>query len=183
MDDVRVKVLKQLKEAAVYFVNYVHAADLIPEIRTNIVYALPEAKSVDEVAGIPGRVTKAFGRAFYCMDPAFGASDHMARLILAAMRYDGELRGAINVRLFTIPEGAYVFDRRKEPEESRKKEGGTMQLIIDAAYGELGRVPEVIVDTGDLGKEPGIYVLGRTPLEAVRKVIDIYEGWRRRSLG
>ena len=86
-----------MKEAAVYFVNYVHAADLIPEIRTNIVYALPEAKSVDEVAGIPGRVTKAFGRAFYCMEPAFGASDHMARLILAAMRYDGELRGAINV--------------------------------------------------------------------------------------
>jgi len=41
----------------------------------------------------------------------------------------------------------------------------------------------VIVDTGDLGKEPGIYVLGRTPLEAVRKVIDIYEGWRRQSLG
>ncbi|MGC9105482.1 MAG: thiamine-phosphate synthase family protein [Thermoprotei archaeon] len=175
MSDEKVKVLRDLKEAADLFVGYERAAELIPEIRTNLVYALPNAKTTSEVAGIPGRITAAFGRAFYCMEPAFGASDHMARLVVSAMKYSPELRSAINVRLFGVPEGAYVFDRSKEPEESRKVERGTMQTIVEAAHKDLGRVPEVIVDSGDFGKEPGIYVLGTNPVNVVKRVIELYE--------
>jgi predicted fused transcriptional regulator/phosphomethylpyrimidine kinase len=178
MSDEKVKVLRELKEAADLFINYERAAELIPETRTNLVYALPDAKSTNDVAGIPGRITAAFGRAFYCMEPAFGASDHMARLVVSAMKYSPELRSAINVRLFGVPEGAYVFDRSKEPEESRKAERGTMQTIVEIAYNELRKVPEVIIDSGDFGKEPGIYVLGTNPVNVVKRVIELYEKHR-----
>ena len=176
--DERIKVLKELKKAADLFIKYEYAAELIPEIRTNIAYALPDARTVNDVAAIPGRITQAFGKAFYCMEPAFGASDHMARLVLSAMKYDKTLRSAMNVKLFEV-EGAYRFDRSKEPEESREKEGGTMGFIISTAVKETGSVPRIIMDMGDWGKEPGIYVLGSDPAEVVKTTIELYERFKK----
>ncbi|MCI2415231.1 MAG: phosphomethylpyrimidine kinase [Candidatus Aramenus sp.] len=172
MESERDYVLKRLKEAADIFVSEPKAYLLVPEIRVNIGYAVSNATGVQDVAAIPGRITTAFNRAFYCMPPAFGASDHVARVILTAMKYDPQVRSAIDVKYYKeIVErldDVYVFDRRLEPLESRSKEGHTMNLMVRLAHEKMGRIPKYIVDMGDYGKEPTIFVLGKDPVEVVR---------------
>ena len=60
-------------------------ARLIPEIRTNLVYALPDAEEPSQVAGIKGRITVIDGRAKASGPPGFGASSHLARLVVTLM--------------------------------------------------------------------------------------------------
>ncbi|MHB9301910.1 thiamine-phosphate synthase family protein [Thermofilum pendens] len=55
---------------------------LIPEVRSNIVYALPNPRTVRDVAGVEGRITVVNGRPKASSYPRFGASWHMARLIV-----------------------------------------------------------------------------------------------------
>jgi hydroxymethylpyrimidine/phosphomethylpyrimidine kinase len=64
-------------------------------------------------------------------------------------------------------------DRRLEPEEIRTVEGATLPWILREAVKKAGRVPDVIYDTGDIGKEPMIRVLGKTAVDAVNKLLDI----------
>jgi hydroxymethylpyrimidine/phosphomethylpyrimidine kinase len=132
------------------------------------------------VAAVPGRIVNYMGRAKPSGPPAFGASDHVARKILAATARDPSVRSAMNIRLDPAVlerakalgmSVAYV-DRRKEPEDVKKREGATMQWIMEEAYRQTGgKTPDLIVDVGDWGKEPMITVLGRGPREVVEKVL------------
>lgn len=158
-------------------------ARAIPEVQSNLGYAVDPryASSREDVAAVPGRIVNYMGSAKPSGPPTFGASDHIARKILAAMRRDPAARAAINIRLDpAVVEKAkslgYVvayIDRRKEPEEVKKREGGTMQWIIEEAFSQVGKTPDLIVDWGDWGKEPIITVLGRTPVEVVEKVLKL----------
>ena len=53
-------------------------AALIPEVRTNLVYARPNSRSRDDVLGIDGRITVVSGLPHAAGKPRFGASSHMA---------------------------------------------------------------------------------------------------------
>ena len=55
-------------------------AALIPEVRVNLVYALPQATTPNEVAAVEGRITAVGGLPRASGMPKLGASDHMARL-------------------------------------------------------------------------------------------------------
>ena len=62
------------------------AGRIIPEIRSNLGYALPGASEpVNEVAAVPGRITQIGDRVVAFAEPAFSASRHVAKVILAAM--------------------------------------------------------------------------------------------------
>ena len=177
--DERQEVLIKLKQAVDIFVSNERAYLLIPEIRTNIGYALSNAKTVEDVAAIPGRLTVAFNRVIYCLPPAFGASDHVARVILTAMQYDKEKRSAINIKYYeeiveNLPkDNTFIFNRKEEPEESRKKEKHTMNFMIELAYRRLGKIPNYVVDLGDYGKEPSIFVIDTDPLAVVKKALEL----------
>ena len=60
--------------------------------------AKEDAITINDVAGVPGRITTVNGKAKAFMKPDWGASSHMARLILEVMKYDPERRSAINLR-------------------------------------------------------------------------------------
>jgi predicted fused transcriptional regulator/phosphomethylpyrimidine kinase len=183
--DIREEVLIRLKEAVDLFISYDKAYLLIPEIRTNIGYALPDAKTSDEVAAIPGRLTVAFNKVIYCLPPAFGASDHVARVILTAMKYDRRMRSAINLKYYkeivdSLPSNnTFIFDRSSEPEESRSKEHHTMNFMVESAYKKLGEIPNYIVDIGDFGKEPSIYVIDEDPKKVVEKSLKLIDYIKR----
>ncbi|NON61180.1 phosphomethylpyrimidine kinase [Acidianus sp. DSM 29099] len=166
-------VLKELKEAADYFVSNEKSYILIPEIRTNLGFAISNPKDEKDVAAFPGRLTVAFGRVIYCLPPAFGASDHVARIILTAMKYNKSLRSAINLKylpnVIKRLEDVYFFDRKSEPEESKQMEGHTMNFMVKMAYESLGHIPQYLVDLGDYGKEPGIFILSSNPTDVVKK--------------
>jgi hydroxymethylpyrimidine/phosphomethylpyrimidine kinase len=63
-------------------------AAMIPEVRANLVYALPGARTRNDVLAIDGRITIVNGMPHAARKPRFGASSHMARLIIEIRKVD-----------------------------------------------------------------------------------------------
>ncbi|BAW31633.1 MAG TPA: thiamine-phosphate synthase family protein [Methanothermobacter sp.] len=156
---------------------------LIPEVRTNIVMAKEKARTIDDVAGIPGRITVHKTEVFACREPDYGASSHLARLIIEIRKYDPSLRSAINLKydekIIEICDGMGLrvsyYDRRKEPENIKEEEGATIPWGVKVAIKRIGRVPDVIYHKGDWGKEPMIILLAADAIEAAKTAIKIGE--------
>ncbi|HUV87162.1 MAG TPA: bifunctional hydroxymethylpyrimidine kinase/phosphomethylpyrimidine kinase [bacterium] len=154
---------------------------LIPEVGTNIAYAIPDARSVDEVCAVSGRVARVGAAVRACGTPAFGASRHMARAVLAAMKHDASARAAMNVRfgddvLAACSELNYRgagFDRAREPADIAGDEGRTVEWGVDEAVAGVGIVPPIIFDRGAVGKEPMVRIFGRDAMEVVRRAVAI----------
>ncbi len=153
------------------------ARQLVPEVQINLGYALPWAGSVDEVAAFPGRIVGLDNGVARVSGPAFGASSHVARIILTSMAVDPDYRSAMNIRydrsyVSRAEELGYVvaeFSRRDEPENFREVEGSTLVWGVNRVIGRLGKIPDFIFDLGDMGKEPMIRVLGPDPVAVVEK--------------
>ena len=151
---------------------------LVPEVRSNLGYALPGAASYEEIAAIPGRISQVGDKVIACRNPTFGASRHIARVIMAAMTHDPDMRSAMNIKY--SPEildacraaGLRIasFDRREEPKEVKEREGSTLEWGTQSALQGASEFPDLIYDEGDVGKEPMIRVLGHSPMEVVDKV-------------
>jgi hydroxymethylpyrimidine/phosphomethylpyrimidine kinase len=146
----------------------------LPEIGTNIVYALPHATMADEVAALSGRIHRVCRHAQALGHVDFGASRYMATVALAAMRVDPDMRAAVNVKrtddhLRRAREAGLVvasFQRDAEPADAPKDvEWGTLEAIRTT-----GAVPDVIEDEGGMRMEAVMRVLGREPAELVDKV-------------
>ncbi len=173
----REQVLRDLKSAVEKIVHLPLGA-LIPEIRSNLGYALPGALDPDEIAAIPGRISQVGEWPLISRDPAFGASRHIAKVILAAMRYDPEMRSAMDIRyseeLVRVCRdlGLQVasFDRSDEPQDVKAREGSTLEWGTQRAIRDFGQIPDAIYDRGEVGKEPVIRILGKTPGEVVDKI-------------
>ena len=103
----------------------------------------------------------------------FGSSKHVASVILAAMSFDSSMRCAMNIRYSkdTIEKCKKLgfkigsFDRMHEPGNVKSTmEWGTSHVIR-----QVGFVPDIIYDTGNVGKEPMIRVLGKNPDDVIKK--------------
>jgi hydroxymethylpyrimidine kinase/phosphomethylpyrimidine kinase len=149
----------------------------IPEVGLNIVYALPNATSRDQICAIDGRITKHKGGTHLFGTIDFGVSKHIASIVLAAMAFNPMMRSALNIRYsqktvdLCKAIGLIVgsFNRKEEPAATPSTmEWGTQQVIT-----ALGRVPDVIYDTGDVGKEPMIRILGEKPEDVLIKIQNI----------
>lgn len=154
---------------------------LIPEVQSNLGYALPFAEDERDVAAFPGRII-GFGDSVDTLaGPMFAASHHMARIILAVMRYDQTYRSAMNIRsgeaiikrCRALKWRMASFDRQKEPPRVKRREGASLRWGIDMALKNTDKIPDIIYDRGDIGKEPMIRVLGRNPEEVVNKVLKL----------
>ncbi len=146
----------------------------LPEIGTNVVYALPNASNADDVAALSGRIHRVCKHARVLGHVNFGASKYMATVVLAAMRADPEMRAAVNVKrtedhLRRAREAGLVvasFERDAEPADTPKDvEWGTLEAIR-----ATGAVPDVVEDAGGMRMEAVMRVLGREPAELVDKV-------------
>jgi hydroxymethylpyrimidine kinase/phosphomethylpyrimidine kinase len=158
-------------------------ARFAPEVGINVAYAIEPrlARTTSDVAGVEGRIVRCCKGLKQVGPVRMGGSSHMARLVLAAMERDCSLRAAVNIAY--SPElveaarrlglrVAYV-DRRAEPEEVRRVEGASMAWLVGEAFRAAGAAPDIIYDTGDVGKEPMIRILARNPSEAVEKLLKI----------
>jgi hydroxymethylpyrimidine/phosphomethylpyrimidine kinase len=112
-------------------------------------------------------------------DPEFGASQHIANIILTVMRYYPEYCSAMNIRyskenIGQLREKGFLighFDRRLEPRRVKEKEGSSLEWGVGEVLRKMRRVPDFIYDEGDVGKEPMIRVLGKNPMEVVEKIL------------
>lgn len=169
----KLKVMAELKAVIKEIEGSQNFYKLIPEVSTNIVYALQDAKEISEIAGVAGRIVKVGNRVKASGDIEFGASKHVASVVLAAMRFDKGIRSAMNVKyseraieLFKS-RGFKIasFSREEEPEDVSTMEWGATE-----AFKKLGTTPDVIYDLGAKGKEAMIRVLGKNPREVYGKV-------------
>jgi len=144
-------------------------AALIPAVGSNLVEALPGAESIDDVAGVPGRILDVKGRATVPGDPEFGVSEHVASVLLAARAAGSEKRAALNLRydealLDGLTEHGLVtaaFDP-EEPVETAVGDAVTGTPDVDVLY-----------QTGGFGVEPIVYVLAADATEAAAIVRDV----------
>lgn len=180
----RLKVIDEINE--IYnFIKIKEFSVLIPEVRTNIAGALPNAKSKNEVAGIDGRITIVNGLPKAAGDIKFGVAEHTARLLLTAKEFDKTINFVINLKYIselihkikknTDLELKQIL-REKEPSKMKQKEFSTMQWLIKESVKEIGRIPDIIWDKGSIGKEPMIRLFGKSSsdlIEKIKKIINI----------
>ncbi len=152
--------------------------DLIPEVGTNFAYALPKIffKDENDILAIEGRIIKA-GKNLRAGEIKFGASKHLASAIMKAMEYDESIRCAINLKydenLIRNAEKIYrvsSYDREKEPQEIKVKEGKSISWGTEFAIKKTRAIPDLIFHKGDIGKEAMITILGKNPREIIEKI-------------
>jgi hydroxymethylpyrimidine kinase / phosphomethylpyrimidine kinase / thiamine-phosphate diphosphorylase len=179
----RYQVIRELKKA-MEILKEGKVGRLIPEVSSNLGYALPFAEGVEDVAAFPGRITRFKDSVITYRDPEFGASRHVANIILTVMKFDPEYCSAMNIRYSreTVAQFrrksflAGHFDRRLEPKRVKEREGSSLEWGVGDVLKKMKRVPDFIYDEGGVGKEPMIRVLGKNPLEVVQKILKVASG-------
>jgi hydroxymethylpyrimidine/phosphomethylpyrimidine kinase len=174
----RYRVIHGLKQA-VDVLKEEKVGYLIPEVSSNLGYALPNAEGAEDIAAFPGRIIRFKDSVATLSDPEFGASQHIANIILTVMKFDPEYCSAMNIRYSKESvarlrgKGFLVghFDRRFEPKRVKQREGSSLEWGVGEVLRKLRQVPDFIYDQGDVGKEPMIRVLGRNPLDIVHKIL------------
>lgn len=156
---------------------------LIPETQSNFAYAIPNATSIKEVAGIKGRIVRIDQKvkASSCIE--FGASQHIASAVISYMNINPLIRAGFNIKydkkiieLLQSFMKISEYDRRLEPQKLKEKEGYTIQWGVKKAILKDKEV-RGIYHKGDIGKEPMIILFGHNPAEIVkylRKLIEYY---------
>ncbi|MDL5361696.1 thiamine-phosphate synthase family protein [Halalkalicoccus sp. NIPERK01] len=141
-------------------------AGLIPNVGSNLVECVPEAVTIDDVAGVPGRIFDVKGRATIPGEPEFGVSEHVATVLLTAREHGSGANAALNVRY--DPSLVALLSESGHTVVEFEGEGDLEEAIAAALDSE----PEatVLAQTGGFGIEPVIYVLGADAAEVVEAI-------------
>ena len=174
-DAERFQVLHNVEEA-VGVIEENMVPELIPEVGCNIAMAVTGATSTGDVAAVRGRIVRLKGSPHAVGCAAFGASSHVARIVLTAMKADGSMRAAMNIRYSRETLSACEnlglkissFSREDEPEDVATMEWGVGEVIR-----KEGGVPDVIFDAGGVGKEAMIRLLGKDAVEVAGRAVEI----------
>ena len=175
-------IITQIKEIYNFISDKKKFVTLIPEVRTNISGALNTAQKVDEIAGFDGRITVVNGFPKACGEVKFGASNHTARLVLTAKKFDKSVNFVMNLKY--IPRvinslqtksslDLIEFERETQPVNIEKKEDSTMQWLIRESFEKYKKIPDIIWDKGAIGKEPMMRLFAKTSENVVKKLKEI----------
>ncbi|MHA1839829.1 MAG: thiamine-phosphate synthase family protein [Candidatus Ranarchaeia archaeon] len=152
------------------------SATLLPEVRSNIVYSIPNAKVVEDIAGFPGRLTKIHERIVAAAHPEFGASTHTARLLLAAHEIYPGIRAAFCICskpsfIKSINAASIPFITIKP----RKDGLGPDQLTLSLKKKSANFFSNIFVvhSTGRKGVESILYLFADTPVKLVETAIKL----------
>lgn len=169
-------------------------SSLVPEVRVNLAYALPEAKTPDEVAAVDGRITIVRGSPHASGMPAWGVSDHLARRILEVRKYDAEINAVINfkcnqqiievVQQYCSERGLLFgwLDQSKEPQNITEIDRASMSWKIKQLVTKYSAVPQLFYESAGWGKEPLFLVLGKDAVEVAGITIDIAQRYSMLTL-
>jgi len=153
---------------------------LVPEVGINVAGATPHAERPGETAAVEGRITRTLSGAQPNRGVRFGASTHVARLLLAAREQDPRLRFAANCRydegvadgLATLDGPVAEFDRADAPDSASED---AVEWGIETAFDSAEGTPAAVVDHGASGDEPLVFLLAREPDALVDRTLTLLE--------
>lgn len=175
----RIEVINQIKEVYTFISHSKSFSKLIPEVRMNISCSLPNATNPDEIAGIEGRITIINGYPQASGEIKFGVSDHTARLILSAKKFDNSINLVMNLKYMpdlikSIQEKTDLeiveIIREEQPPNIKIKEFSTMEWLIKETAEKKGKIPDIIWDKGAVGKEPMTRLFSKNSKEIIDKL-------------
>lgn len=159
---------------------------LIPEVRTNFVYASKESTTPEDILAVDGRISVVDGFPKAIGKIKFGASGYMAHLLLEIRKKDSEIRSIIDfannpdiaefLKVYCKEKGwdFSVVDRRFEPENLKDMEGEAISWKVEEAIRAAGgKMPRVFYETGAVGKEPVSILVGKDPLDVAEKMCEL----------
>lgn len=162
---------------------------LVPEVRVNFVYAPEDAAGADQVLGVDGRITVVGGMPMSAGPIRPGVSDHMARLVTEARRFDPTIRAGLDFRwneaIFGFVQGYCArhglelgcIDRTLEPKELVGRDKGSIPWKVEYLVRQHeGRVPPVFYESRGWGKEPLFFLVGPDPAGVATRAIEIAKG-------
>ncbi len=164
----KMEILRMLEEAVFRIEKSSFFRYIMPQVSINIVYSIENPASIHDVAGIPGRIVRVDDRVKAVAKPIFGASQHMANVLLAINMYNRKVRAAMNVR--NDDKVKQVIQRLNIPHTIAESSGGRLtedDVIREAAYAyrTLNTTPAVVFHEGGIGYEPATYIFGEDPIQ------------------
>lgn len=183
----RARVLRELSEAIDLLQSSSTFPLLIPEVYTNFVSAMPEARTYIDVAGVAGRIARVMGKARALRRPEFGASRHVAGVLLTVKRRFDGIRSAMNVKYDgVISELMVGLGWRKLKLTLDPSAAGDLDMMtssLEQALDSASGPPDVVFHEGGFGLEPSAYVFGGDPMEVVHKVLTLADMYASRRWG
>ncbi|MEM2211233.1 MAG: thiamine-phosphate synthase family protein [Nitrososphaerales archaeon] len=178
MDSTRFKVLEELKKAVRIIEASPYFPYIMPEVSVNIALAITNATTEADIAAIPGRIGKVHGRAKAMMDPEFGASRHMAKMLLCAMHYDKNIKAVINVKYDEkidkiLNKMGYDLVYINQVVTSPRIGIDVVVESFNEALSKLRRVSKIVIHKGGIGIEPMTYIFGKCATEIAEEAVEI----------
>ncbi|MDJ0270403.1 MAG: hypothetical protein NXY59_07660 [Aigarchaeota archaeon] len=187
LDAKRLDVIRQLEEAVKSIERSPFFSNIMPEVSVNIVYSVDNPQTTADIAAIPGRIVKVGERVQAVGKPVFGASQHMANVLLAVSAVDKRVRAAINLRndqgMKEIVKSLNIHSQVIEPSRAELSEDDVIRSVANA-YARLKTLPAAVFHEGGVGYEPATYIFGENPLQLAniaRKIARLYIGLVRAS--
>lgn len=155
------RVLTELRAVLRRLLNVPDLAAWIPHVGSNLAQARAGAEDIWDVAALPGRIDVVGQRPQATTEPRFGASQHVATVVLAVMDVDPAHRAALNIAY--RPElhdhlDAIGFDGLAFQADYEARRQAVSGALADHAEAH-GELPEVLYHEGAFGIEPVAYIL------------------------
>ena len=136
---------------------------VLPKVGMNIAACLNSASTTDDVAAVPGKITEVGGELRTHGKPSFGSSKHLAQMLLEVRKSDSAKSAIINIR----PPGDFEGTDIDMVQEACHQLNWELADADRSGLEDSSTVIDVVLDIGDFGWEPSLYVLGTSPLDVV----------------
>jgi len=146
----------------------------MPEVSVNLACVSGDSSLAENVVAVPGRIVKVRNSARAIRQPEFGASGHMARMLLLVRKRRKNFRAVVNLRYDTKMARVLKKLGLRILEIGDYSETGGGDPTMEALRMRLAETKsgfDAIVDRGGKGIEPNVYLLGGGAMEAAQLAI------------
>jgi predicted fused transcriptional regulator/phosphomethylpyrimidine kinase/predicted transcriptional regulator len=166
-------IIRDIERAVLLIERSPELLKVYPEVSINVALAREGASSLEDVAAIPGRIVRINDRLVAVGKPEFGASKHLASILLGVTRVNPLKRAVINIRLVPGLEEAakrlgLKFAKTQAKQLARTEEEVVFSVIeLVSSEKDL----DLVIDEGGLGLEPAVYCFDTTAEGAAKKAV------------
>ncbi len=151
---------------------------VMPEVSVNIACVQTDSASPDDVVAVPGRIVRVKNSAKAMFPPEFGASKHMAKILLLVRKRMPRHRAAVNLtynkKMARVLKRLNVRAIHIGGSYPSGSEDPTVEALTARLIQPTGSF-DAVIDSGGKGIEPSLYVFGGSPTEVAGLAVRISE--------